>query len=114
MGMYAEVICIGPFSKDIAQYLEYNEERYTDTLEGAIISVTLFGVSEGNTLSRELAVTLGISDAWDFNQHKIDKNAINFTALELFVETNSIYAKDANALEVLSKNGFEFHFVPNG
>ncbi len=114
MGIYAEIIAIGPFSKDIIEYLEYGADCYSHTKEGAIVSQTLFGIVEGSSLSAEFAEILGISNPWDFNQHKIVNDDIDFKLLRKFINVYGDYERDALKLEVLSKKGFDLHFVPNG
>ena len=69
MGMYAEVIAIGPFSWDLLDKLEYGKSHY----EGAIVNQTLFGIGEGTTTGHEFAACLGITNGWDFNQHNKNK-----------------------------------------
>lgn len=114
MGMCAEIIAIGPFSRAIAGILDYPSARYAATREGAIVSRRIFGISEGSTVSREFAACLGISDAWDFNQHRIDNAKIDFDGLKRFGETYDDYADEIDILEVLVKSGFELHFRPEG
>lgn len=114
MVMYAEIIAIGPFSRDIVGFLEYPKPYYENTREGAIVNLTLFGIVEGTALSTQFAKIFGVMDPWDFNQHQINGHAIDFEALHDFVKTYKEYEKDAKKLEVLSKHGFEFHFAPNG
>lgn len=114
MGMCAEVIAIGPFSKSIAKYLEYPEKHYESTRQGVIVSCIMFGISEGNSVSREFAGCLGITNAWDFNQHHIDNTKIDIIALREFATKYGEYSGDVQALISLMKSGFEFHFVPNG
>ena len=114
MGMCAEVICIGPYSKRVSEYLEYDPKHYANTKEGAIISRVLFGILEGSTVSREFASLLGIDDAWDFNQHKIDKSGIDVEGLRKFGAIYTDYDEDVEALLILMENGFELHFCPNG
>ncbi len=114
MGMFAEVICIGPYSKEIAEHLGYSKEQYIGTNEGAVVNQTLFGIAEGNELSRQFATILGITDPWDFNQHKISPTDINFIALKTFGQQYPDYEKDVFALQALSESGFELHFSPNG
>src|SRR5688572_8676409 len=89
MGMRAEIIAIGPFTKEVAEFLDYPAERYNATPEGAIISRRLFGIGEGSTASRLFAKHLGISNVWDFNQHKLDNRNIDFVGLREFVETHT-------------------------
>lgn len=114
MGMYAEIIAIGPFSTDIIEHLRYTEIYFKDTKEGAIINLTLFGIVEGTSVGQEFASCLGISNGWDFNQHKICIEKINIEALREFVSRYTEYSEDAETLIVLMEKGFEFHFAPNG
>ena len=114
MGMCAEIIAIGPFSKEIIGFLDYRPDLYATTAEGSMISRRLFGISEGSSLSSEFAELLGVRDAWDFNQHKIENGKIDFVGLKRFCEIYDHYADDVNALEVLAKSGFEMHFRPEG
>jgi hypothetical protein len=114
MGMCAQIIAIGPFSKAIAEFLDYRSELYAATNEGAIVSRRLFGIAEGSTVSREFAGFLGISDTWDFNQHRIDNAKIDFVGLKRFGETYDDYADEIGILEVLVKSGFDLHFRPEG
>jgi hypothetical protein len=112
--MFAEVIGIGPFSKDIIEYLEYSEICYENTNAGAIVTVRLFGIGEGTAVSQEFAKCLGISNGWDFNQHKIDSSKVNRSALLEFVSRYTDYDEDAGSMIALLEKGFEFHFLPNG
>ncbi len=114
MSMCAEIIAIGPFSRGIAPYLEYSERHYENTHSGAVISCTLFGIREGNSLSADFAACLGTTDPWDFNQHHIDSRRIDFDALRAFSTRYEGYSDDVEALFALVRSGFQFHFVPNG
>lgn len=71
MGLYIEIIAIGPFSEVARKYLGYPDESYDGTEAGAIVNCTLFGIVEGTSLGKEFASCLGVTDVWDFNQHKI-------------------------------------------
>jgi hypothetical protein len=117
MGMCADIVALGPFSPDIVQFLEYPPDLYRATMSGTIIVTTLFGIVEGSSASRQFALCLGISDAWDFNQHKIDPNRIDIAALGRLFQTLSegeSYAKDLNKLLAFRTHGFQFIFRPNG
>ena len=114
MGMCAEVIAIGPFSAEVADVLDYRPELYAKTATGATISRRLFGILEGSSVSTEFATYLGISDPWDFNQHKIDKSKIDFAGLKEFGAAYDSYADEIEILEALAKFGFELHFRPEG
>ena len=112
--MTAELIGFGPFKKSLISCYEYDEQCYEGTLEGATIAVRLFGIYEGSTVSRELASYLGIDDAWDFNQHKIDPSKVDREGLLNFGNRYSDYDKDCEYFLVLIDNGYQFHFMPNG
>lgn len=114
MGMCAEIIAIGPFSSGIAELLDYRAELYAATAEGAIISRRLFGITEESTVSRIFAAHLGIDEAWDFNQHKVDNAKIDFAGLKEFGQLYESYADEIPILEALVKAGFELHFRPEG
>ena len=114
MGMCAEVIAIGPFSAAVADLLDYRCELYAKTKTGAIISRRLFGILEGSSVSREFAAYLGISDPWDFNQHKIDNAKIDFAGLKEFGAAYDSYANEIEILDSLARLGFELHFRPEG
>ena len=114
MGMCAEIIAIGPYSKSVETQLGYPADRYQATREGAVVSRRLFGISEGSSLSTEFAGLLGITDPWDFNQHKIDNARIDFAGLRAFVEVYEDYDVDVETLVALHHAGFEFHFRPEG
>jgi hypothetical protein len=117
MGMCAEIVAFGPYSPDIADYLEYPAEFYRGTKTGALVVRTLFGIAEGSSASREFARCLGISDPWDFNQHKIDSSRIDFVALQFLFKTlagGEDYSKDAKALAAFKAAGFQFVFAPCG
>jgi hypothetical protein len=115
--MYAEITAIGLFRQDLIPDLEYPAETYEGTANGAVVIVDLFGIVEGSSASRQFANLLGISDPWDFNQHRIDPNAVDIDGLRAFVETlagAAAYARDIERLERLRSAGFDFYFRPNG
>ncbi len=114
MGMYAEILAIGKFNSDLAEHLEYSDYYYKNTRDGAPIIEHLFGIVEGSSLSREFANLLGVSDPWDFNQHKLDTQKFDKAGLKLFVEIYDDYDYDLDKLNVLIDAEFEFYFLPNG
>jgi len=81
MGMYAEIIAIGSYLPDLKKHLEYPDEFYEKTIQGAPVVKVLFGIAEGSSLSKEFASYLGVTDPWDFNQHKLIPS--NFNADEI-------------------------------
>jgi hypothetical protein len=117
MGMAADIIAIGPFSPAVVAYLEYPPDHYKHTRQGSPVIAQLFGITHGSTASREFARCLGITDPWDFNQHKIDPKAIDGDQLRSFVATlhdGDDFIRDLEALLVMRDEGFEFYFRPNG
>ena len=114
MGMSAELIAIGPYSEEISEFLDYRGNFYSKTQPGAIVTRRLFGIVQGSTLSREFAALLGISDPWDFNQHKVLLSRLDSEGLKRFFEIYSDHAQDYKAFEALRCAGFEFHFRPEG
>jgi len=114
MGMAAEVIGIGTYKQNLSECYEYSKSIYDGTKEGAIITVPLFGILEGSTLSREFASLLGISDTWDFNQHVITPNKVDRTGLIEFCNRYSDYSEDCIYFLKLLDSGYTFHFRPCG
>jgi hypothetical protein len=114
MGMCAEVIAIGPYSKAVEGMLDYAPSNYANTKNGVLISCRLFGILEGSTLSRQFAALLAISDPWDFNQHRLEVAKVDMLGLKDFGRSYPAYQPDIEAFEVLLNNGFEFHFRPEG
>jgi hypothetical protein len=112
MGMYAEIVAIGSFRRDLVPFYEYPEDFYAKTLPDAFIVTHLFGIGEGSSTSRQFARFLGIDDAWDFNQHKIDPARIDMAGLSAFL--GSEYSKDCEALRAFANAGYDLYFLPNG
>jgi hypothetical protein len=114
MGMCAELVAIGPYSRRVAEALDYRSDRYSDTREGAILSRRLLGIVEGSGLTREFAALLGITDPWDFNQHKLSRSGVDLGGLWKWSVHYPDYQRDLAAFEILLAEGFEFHFRPEG
>jgi hypothetical protein len=117
MGMAADLIAIGPFSSEVAPFLEYPSERYRHTREGTPVIRQLFGITHGSNASTAFAACLGISDPWDFNQHKIVSANVDLSGLRDFFATLQDGEEFLPELEVfvaLRAHGFDFFFRPNG
>lgn len=129
MGMYAEVLAIGPFRAALVPYLRHPPERYRDTRDGAAIVEVVFSI-QGSARSRDLAACFG-ADAWDFNSHALDPARIDFATLrELYAHEWACgdHVRDGQRAECASCRrrdpverycafrdaGHEFHFRPNG
>jgi hypothetical protein len=118
MVMYAEILAIGPFRRDLIPHYEYPPDHYRTMSEGLPIVRTLFGVIEGTAAGTEFAKALGISDPFDFSQHKIGSASIDFEGLERSLASLSSwpegdYAKDLAALRSFAAAGYDLYFLPN-
>ena len=119
MGMLANILAIGPFSHDIADTLEYPAEFYASTRPGApVIAYLFYGRMTGNTASSQFAAYLGITDPWDFNQHKVDPAWVDVDGLCSFLDgfyedENSLRGDSQSFLRLWEKR-FDFYFRPNG
>jgi hypothetical protein len=117
MGLDANVFAWGPFAPEIASYLLYPAVFYSRTAPGTLVITELFDSFSGTGASKKLAACLGISNAWDFNQHKIDPEKIDAQALRALFKTleyEEDNLKDLEALLALRAGGFQFVFRPNG
>jgi hypothetical protein len=115
--MSAEILAIGPFSAGIANALEYPADFYARTRPGVTVFSYLFSVMPGSSTSHALAEHLGIGDAWDFNQHKIDPARVDLDALRAFLITQqdaADYLRDVERFVWLRDKNFDFYFRPNG
>jgi hypothetical protein len=117
MGMAADLIAIGPFSSEVASFLEYSSERYQHTREGTPVIRQLFGITHGSNASTAFAACLGITDPWNFNQHKVVSANVDLQGLRDFFATlqdGEEFLPDLEAFVALRKHGFDFFFRPNG
>ncbi|MBI3437657.1 MAG: hypothetical protein HY054_03210 [Proteobacteria bacterium] len=111
------VLAVGPFRRHLIEHYEYPADRYARTRDGAPIVTILFGITEGTRAGTEVASALGISDVWDFNQHKIDVRKVDFPKLEstlLSLHDHAEYEFDLAALRAFVAEGYELYFIPNG
>ncbi|NSX55114.1 hypothetical protein [Parasulfitobacter algicola] len=116
MGMFAELLCIGPFKNELVEHYEYNQDYYTETKQSTPIISLLFGI-DGNRKSKEFARSLGIDDPWNFNQHLIDNQSIDFAKIEEFLascDPGQQYKRDYERLVAFVKHGYSIYFLPNG
>lgn len=111
MGCEAELLAIGKFKPEIAEYLDYPASYYSNCNKDTVIITTLCKMV-GTTSSRELAYVLGIKDLWNFNQHEINYNNIKFYDIvnNEYSEITGIHQK----LKILCENGFKLYFRPEG
>ncbi len=70
MGLDAQVIAIGPFSQEIAKYLEYDSDAYDHVLEGQTVISNVF-IAPTSESSYLLAECFGVG-AWELNKHELN------------------------------------------
>jgi hypothetical protein len=105
MGCAAQIIAIGPFSKDIVGALGYPGQFYKDVSEGAQVITVVFEAF-GNIQSRKLAQCFQ-ANLWDLGEHVLDASIADLKILEDEYDG----AKD---FIVLREAGFQFFFLPRG
>lgn len=105
--MTSELVAVGIFKKDIAPYLEYPEDHYSNVKEGIKI-LTFICQGLGRSRSYLLAECLGI-DVWDFNQHEIDILKVNVELMKAEFGNEIV-----NAIDALHRAGFSFFYRPQG
>ncbi len=113
MGLYVEIIAIGPFSEALAPYFQGAPEQFAGIRPSAIVNLTLFGIAEGTSLGKEFASYFGVTDVYDLNQHRIVNEKTDVEAIKTFVSIYSDYDEEAEVLFALLKHGFEFHLSLN-
>jgi len=117
MGMKSEILCIGPFNRDIIHILDYPKEYYRNTKKGTLVTAS---VCHCNTTeqSLKLARALDIEDPWDFNRHAFSITTprnIDWMGLgELSAECDEWDYNDCKTLITLMQHNFTCIFQPNG
>jgi len=95
--------------------LEY-KGSYKNTPTGAPVLRELFAM-EGSDSSIKLARLLGISDVWDFDQHKIEARDVDIEGLRAFfgeLEFADEMLDNLATFKLLRDDGFDFYFRPIG
>jgi len=115
--LFVEVVAVGPFRRHLIEHYAYPAERYTETREGVATVTTLFGIAEGTSSGAKVAEALGISNVWDFNEHKINPAQIEFSLLEQTLKSLEgwpDYNSDLSALRAFAAEGYDLYLLPNG
>jgi len=115
--LFVEMFAVGPFKHELVPHYEYPAEHYARTKEGVPVVRKLFGILEGTHVGTEFALALGIDNPWDFNQHKVDPQTIDFDALTTLLsplEFADDYLKELRALQAFASEGYDLYFLPNG
>lgn len=107
MGLDAQVIAVGPFSKDVAPALEYPETFYKNVRDGETVITNVF-VAPTSLISHGLAESFGVH-AMDLGKHHLSPERADIARLiELFDAVN------VERFQRLMRHGFQFYFLPNG
>ncbi|MBZ0185765.1 MAG: hypothetical protein K8F91_05880 [Candidatus Obscuribacterales bacterium] len=106
--MNAEILAIGPFSRELVSHLPFDQKYYENTHEGTKIIISVFDSMPGSSTSRQLAACFNI-DPWDFAHHRLDASKADLSKLADVVG-ESLKARFVELIQ----HGFEFYFVPNG
>ncbi len=117
MALCVAVLAIGPFRRALVSHYEYPGGHYSNTQDGVPVVRELFGILEGTRTGTEFAQMLGISNPWDFNQHKIHPQNIDFAALRALLspfEYADDYLRDLDALQAFASEGYDLYFLPHG
>lgn len=112
MGLDADVIAIGKFKVELASHLDYPEESYGDTPEGAEIITALFFCNTSDA-SERLADALGV-DPWAFHEHHLNPHKVDMEKLWELANEEAIECEGVEDFIALREAGFAFHYRPNG
>ena len=116
MGMSAEVLMVGPFSRALVPFLSGPPEAYRVLRDGAVIVERLAPMSVGSSTGHALAAALRI-DAWkddtlDFQPGQADRNALR-ASLSRWLPGPVVEAAMAR-FDACAAAGFTFYFRANG
>lgn len=111
MGMTAEILAIGEFSRDIADILSYPSTFYEDTPEGSIICTCVAWMST-NDPSRRLAESFGI-EPWKFEKHIFVPDKVDWEELAELEKCTDNKDLRITVKKLMEKN-FLFIYRPNG
>lgn len=119
MGMDADIICIGPFSRDILDCLNYDAEDCKGIEEGRLVSITICHCNTTDQ-SHELARCFKNLDPQDFNTHHITEDRVQWISLSMMYFDadgcrlhTSKHPLQWQRLEILLNRGFTCIYQPN-
>jgi hypothetical protein len=116
MGMSAEVLMVGPFSRSLVPFLSGPSEAYRALRDGAVIVERLAPMSVGSSTGHALAAALRL-DAWnddtlDFEPQHVDRPALR-ASLSTWLPGAVVEAAMAR-FDACAAAGFTFYFLANG
>jgi hypothetical protein len=104
MGLDAQVIAIGPFSRSVLPALGYPASYYADVSEGQTVIADVFAAGT-SAASHALAEAFGVG-AMELGRHVLDPQIADIEKLTDFGSTEDFL--------LLRAHGFTFYFLPNG
>jgi hypothetical protein len=113
MGLDSNVLCIGMFSEEIVDCLNYGPEFYEGITPGTIITATLLDCNTTDQ-SRQLAEALNTAP-WDFERHCINKENVKWEDLRELSECCAEWDEtDVEKFRRLLDAEFFCIYQPNG
>lgn len=106
MGCDSYILTIGPFSRDIIEYMDYDEDWYGDN-EGAMVTAR-FGDMPTTGTSSELADILGVKMK-DVTTHCLNVSTIDWSEVISFGYFEDV---EIEGMLALAARGFMFFFMP--
>jgi len=104
MEISTSLFAIGPFKKDIINYLPYKKELYKDTRKGTIVIITFIFECITFIENKELVKALNINEL-DLSTYKIIFDNINWNLLE------KIDIDEAQMVKYLLDNNFDLFYL---
>jgi hypothetical protein len=105
MGLDAQIIGIGPFSKAIAHALEYPADYYASVPASTTVVTTVFEALTSQQ-SHALAKCFGV-EAMDLGRHVLDASAADMISLRAEFGDDPV-----QHFQALHSAGFQFYFMP--
>jgi len=106
MGLDAQIIAIGPFSRAALPALDYPAEFYADVADGDTVITNVFTAITSD-LSYELARCFGVG-AMELGKHHLDSGHADVQALKNLVGDGA-----TSRFVLLRDAGFQFYYLPN-
>ena len=106
MGLDAQLIAIGPFSKAVLAELEYDERYYEGVAEGDTVITTVV-VAPTSKTSIQLAEVFSVG-AMELGKHHVNPEIANIDLLE-----DVFGPRDVERFLTLRSHRFEFYYLPN-
>ena len=106
MGLDAQLIAIGPFTRSLIPFLEYPADFYASVPEAATI-VENFYTCLTSDESHRLAAAFGVG-ALELHRHALDSGAADLVMLAALWDPDTV-----EAFRHIRNAGFQFYYLPN-